>query len=164
MHKQKLILNKPLAYLITIYFVGLIFGIILAKPSNLNINFSNKNYFVIFFSNYWYLFLIWIFGFSIISYFTTSLIVFFRAFIFGILLRVLFLSNFNKFMLMVFIELVFAFPLLIFTSYISISLSKINFQSIFHKNLETINYNRYINLMFLITIIVVIYSLIIYFN
>lgn len=163
MDRRRLISDKLFIYLITIYFVGVILGVVLVNPKNLTINFEKKNYFSIFFSNYWYIFLIWIFGFSIISYITTTFILFFRAFIFGILIRTL-ISNFHQFILMIFIELVFALPILIFVSYISLSISKAQFGIITNKYSTPINYKKYINLMLIITALVVIYSLIIFFN
>jgi len=164
MQRHKLIHNKYFIYLITLYLVGLIFGIILIKPSNVNYINSEKNFFTIFFSNYWYVFVIWLFGFSIIGLFTTTLIVFFRAFIFGGLLKVLAVNNFQQFALMLFIELVFAMPLLIIVSFISLNMSSVNIKISIYGNHDTINFNKYINLMIIITILIVIYSFIIYLN
>lgn len=163
MLKHKLLQNRLVVYLFCLYLIGLLFGIFLINP-NYNYNSSEKNFSTIFFSNYWYIFLIWIFGFSIIGFVSTTLIVFFRGFLFGALVRILVINNFKTFVLMLFLEVLFIIPVLIITAYISLNLSKENLKIILKTYSNNISINKYINLMLVVTVVIVVYSLIIYLN
>lgn len=164
MQKYKLLQNRLFVYLLCLYIMGLIFGILLINPGTYNLNNPDKNYFVIFFSNYWYIFLIWIFGFTFLGFLVDTIIVFFRAFVFGILVRMLITNDFSSFLIMFLLELFIFFPVLIFISYVSLMMSKENLKIIFNNYTNTININKYINLMLIVTVIIAIYSLIIFFN
>ena len=157
MQKHKLLKNRLFVYLLSLYIVGIVFGIFinLGKFSLLN---KDKNYFIIFFSNYWYIFLIWIFGFTFLGYIVDSLIVFFRAFVFGILIRALILNEFRSFIILFVLEILIFFPTLMLISYSSLMMSKENLKMTFRNHSSYYNINKYINLM-LITLLVFKYIL-----
>jgi len=134
------------------------------KTNDYVFNNQTKNYMKIFLSNYWYLFVIWLFGFSFLGYIVTSSIVFFRALVFGILVKLLIVSNFGLFIILLLLEILIFFPTLIFLAYISLSLSKENFKIYIGGFSNTFNLSKYINLMLVITVICALYSLLIYIN
>jgi len=162
--KNNLFKNRLFVYLLSLYLVGIIFGIIFVKTNDYVFNNQAKNYMKIFLSNYWYLFVIWLFGFSFLGYIVTSSIVFFRALVFGILVKLLIVSNFGLFIILLLLEILIFFPTLIFLAYISLSLSKENFKIYIGGFSNTFNLSKYINLMLVITVICALYSLLIYIN
>ncbi len=164
MLKNNLFKNRLFVYLLSLYLVGIIFGIIFVKTNDYVFNNQAKNYMKIFLSNYWYLFVIWLFGFSFLGYIVTSSIVFFRALVFGILVKLLIVSNFGLFIILLLLEILIFFPTLIFLAYISLSLSKENFKIYIGGFSNTFNLSKYINLMLVITVICALYSLLIYIN
>lgn len=164
MLKNNLFKNRLFVYLLSLYLVGIIFGIIFVKTNDYVFNNQAKNYMKIFLSNYWYLFVIWLFGFSFLGYIVTSSIVFFRALVFGILIKLLIVSNFGLFIILLLLEILIFFPTLIFLAYISLSLSKENFKIYIGGFSNTFNLSKYINLMLVITVICALYSLLIYIN
>lgn len=164
MLKNNLFKNRLFVYLLSLYLVGIIFGIIFVKTNDYVFNNQTKNYMKIFLSNYWYLFVIWLFGFSFLGYIVTSSIVFFRALVFGILVKLLIVSNFGLFIILLLLEILIFFPTLIFLAYISLSLSKENFKIYIGGFSNTFNLSKYINLMLVITVICALYSLLIYIN
>ena len=164
MNRQNLLKNRLLVYLISLYTIGLVFGLFIRNNASYSTSSENKNFFSIFFSNYWYIFLIWLFGFSIIGYLISSMIVFVRGFIFGILIRILIVNNFSIFMVIFVLELLLALPVLIVIAYVSLNYSKDNFKILFNNYSNSVNINKYINLMLIATIIIVVYSLLIYIN
>lgn len=164
MLKNNLFKNRLFVYLLSLYLVGIIFGIIFVKTNDYVFNNQAKNYMKIFLSNYWYLFVIWLFGFSFLGYIVTSSIVFFRALVFGILVKLLIVSNFGLFIILLLLEILIFFPTLIFLAYVSLSLSKENFKIYIGGFSNTFNLSKYINLMLVITVICALYSLLIYIN
>lgn len=163
MPKPKILRNRLLVYLFSLYLVGFVFGVI-TNPGSYKYENSDKNFFIIFFSNYWYLFLIWIFGLSFLGYIVTTLIIFFRAFIFGVLVKVLVINNFHNFIILFILELLIFLPTLIVLSFISLRKVKDSLKVIIFSHSETINFESYLNLMLIVTGVIAIYSLIIYLN
>lgn len=163
MQKNKLFKNRLFIYICTLYFIGLIFGIILIKSKYL-INYTHKNFLTIFFSNFWYIFLIWIFGFTMISHFFTTIIVFFRGFLFGFLIKILLFDNFKRLLYLLLLEIVIAIPILFIVAYISILISNQQFKILIKNYSNTINYNKYINFMFVVIIGILVYSLLVFIN
>lgn len=164
MQDHKLLQNRIFVYLISLYLIGLLFGVFMIKSQSINLENQNKNFYLILFSNYWYIFLIWIFGFSILGFITTTIIVFTRALIFGIMIRGLIIISFKSFLILLILEIIFIFPIIIIISYYSLKMSIENLK-LTVTGYSSNNYlNKYLNLMLIATVIMIIYSLIVYIN
>src|SRR5690554_5290034 len=95
MSKYKLIKNRLFVYICCLYSIGIIFGVFVFRNNDYHLDLTEANFFKVFFANYWYLFLMWLFGFSAIGLFFNSIIIFFRGFLFGVLLTVLIRLSFR---------------------------------------------------------------------
>ena len=80
MGKYKLSKNRLFIYICTLYLIALFFGLFFMKPNNYLLSTIKPNFLKVFCANYWYIFLMWLFGFSIIGSLFITLIIFFRGF------------------------------------------------------------------------------------
>ncbi|HHX80952.1 MAG TPA: hypothetical protein GX692_07810 [Acholeplasmataceae bacterium] len=158
MKKFRLAKDRIFIYTISLYFAGLVFGIFLIRGVSLPHS-SNRNFLEVFAANYWYIFLIWLMGFSLIGLIFSSLIIFFRGFLFGALLAVLFPDAFRQLVFLLLLEIVLFLPAFLLVSYFSLALSLRSFMNLF--SYQNLNLKVYFNIMIIATIIIVIYSIII---
>jgi len=96
--------------------VGLIFGIVLSKDYDFNIDsqtFSIKHLIYVFSITYFMFFILYLAKKSFIFYFLLPTIIFFRGFSLGVLISALLVNNFIWCLLIVLIELTFVFSLFI---------------------------------------------------
>ena len=163
MPKHKLLQNRTFVFLLCLYVVGFIFGLFINTGSYIYDD-SNKNFWTIFFANYWYIFLIWALGFSFIGFISTTIIVFFRAFVFGILTKLLIINDFRSFIIILILEIIIFFPALSIISLFSFKMSKEGFKIFYGDYNDSMFVKNYINLMLIITVVIAVYSLIIYYN
>lgn len=158
MKKLRLAKDRVFIYSICLYLVGLVFGIFLIRGQKLPQS-TSRNFLEVFAANYWYIFLIWLMGFSVTGLFFTSLLIFFRGFLFGALLTVLFPDAFRQLVFLTLLEVVLFLPAFLLVSYFSLALSLRSFINLF--SYQNLNLKVYFNIMIIVTIIIVIYSIII---
>lgn len=164
MGKYKLTKNRLFIYICTLYLIALFFGLFFIKTINYQSSTLKPNFIKVFCANYWYIFLMWLFGFSIIGSLFITLIIFFRGFIFGILLKFLITNSLKKLFLILAIEVILFIPSFFTLAYFSLGLSWNLMKNLLTNSNQQINTNRYLNIMIIETIIIVIYSLIIIIN
>lgn len=164
MGKYKLSKNRLFIYICTLYLIALFFGLFFMKPNNYLLSTIKPNFLKVFCANYWYIFLMWLFGFSIIGSLFITLIIFFRGFIFGLLLRLLIKNSLKKLFLILTIELILFIPSFFSLAYFSLGLSWNLLKNLLTNSNQRINTNRYLNIMIIETIVIVVYSLIIIIN
>lgn len=163
---HNLITNRLVIFLLTLYIVGIIFGMFLQKnPIDAGYHQSMqavKVFFNIFCMHYWYIFIIWLMGLCTIGFLVDILIAFFRGLIFGALLSALVKHSFKYFLVMIIIEGIIFVPVFMYLLYLSISLSLSSFLNTFFQKRILLQYDmkNYINSMFFITTVLAIYSII----
>jgi len=148
--------NRLLTIIISVYVAGIFSAFLLVKPTIISLSSGGVSIWGIiqtFSLNYWYVFLIWLFGMSIIGYALNIFIIYFRGFIYGLLIIFLIKINFSYLLLVSLVEIVIFIPVFFVLSYQSIMLS----YSRSSNNRITINgYNK---LLLVVTIVIFIYSI-----
>ena len=148
--------NRLLTIIISVYVAGIFSAFLLVKPTTISLSSGGVSIWGIiqtFSLNYWYVFLIWLFGMSIIGYALNIFIIYFRGFIYGLLIIFLIKINFSYLLLVSLVEIVIFIPVFFVLSYQSIMLS----YSRSSNNRITINgYNK---LLLVVTIVIFIYSI-----
>lgn len=150
----------------TLYLVGLLFGLFIQKhPIVTNAHQTKqpiKVFFNIFCLHYWYIFIIWLMGLCSIGFLIDVLITFFRGLIFGVLIATLIKTSFKLFIIMIILEGVIFLPAFIYLLYLSFILSLSNFLNLFSNKRIYLQFDmkNYINSMLFITTILAIYSII----
>lgn len=150
--------DRIFIYTVVLYLVGLVFGVFLIRGEKLPPT-SGRNFLEIFAANYWYVFLIWILGFSLTGLLFTSVLIFFRGFLFGALISLLLPDSFRQFTFMLLLEIVLFLPAFLLVSYFSLALSLRSLFNLF--SYQNLNLRVYLNIMIIATIIIIIYSIII---
>ncbi|MCK9537401.1 MAG: stage II sporulation protein M [Bacilli bacterium] len=161
MSKYKLTKDRLFVYICCLYLVGIFFGIFLFRKNNYELNFAESNFFKMFCANYWYLFLMWLFGFSAIGLFFNSFIIFFRGFLLGALITVLVRLNLKETAIMLALEIIVFIPVFFTLSYFSLTAARRQLYNFFSPLPSKLNNKVYLNIMILVTIAIVIYCLII---
>lgn len=148
--------NRGLTIIITIYFVGIFSAFILVKPTKIVL----KDYDISFFGviktfclNYWYIFVMWVLGLSLLGILINIFIVYFRGFIYGVLVVSLIKTNIKYLLAITILELTLFLPMFLTVSFFSIMMS---YNCYKHVNFRMINYQK-LNLVAII--IVLIYSI-----
>lgn len=160
--RKKIFENKLFLFIMIIYLLGFLVGISFHTKIDLNtIDFKSISFLQIFFSNYWYLFVIWLLGMSIIGLICIPFILFFRGLVHGVYISLLFKMGWKIFFLYFFTDLIFISTSLLILSYFSYRLSIIHLSELTNHSKNYFNLKQYINLMVYIIIILVIYSIII---
>ncbi len=152
---RRLSRDRLFIYISTLYLVGLVFGIIMLARVRLTLN-PGEKFIKVFTANYWYLFLMWIFGFSILGLFFNTMIIFFRGFLFGACLSLLFFSSFKYLVFLTVLEFLLFIPVFFTLAYFSLTFSRYSSTSSFH-----FNRRYYLGVFLIVTIIIIIYSVII---
>lgn len=124
---------------------------------------SQKKALSIFFNafayNYWYLFLIWLFGFISVGFILTYFTIFLKGFSFGtigfLLLKSQGIPSIGDFIKLTFSDVFILLPILLYLTYKSIS-KNLDQKSIFQDSL-----NGYLNNLIVVTIGIVIYAAVI---
>lgn len=158
--KYALVHNRLFLYILGLYLAGFLFGAVLLRGAGITPTAGN-NFLSVFCTNYWYFFLIWIFGYSVIGLFFTSLIVFFRGFLFGALMALLIGYDFGRAGLMILTELFLMIPVLFLLSYVSLAFSYSQLLALFQGWQPGVSLKFYNNVMLLTSAVVLIYSIII---
>lgn len=152
---RRLSRDRLFIYISTLYLVGLVFGIIMLARVRLTLN-PGEKFIKVFTANYWYLFLMWIFGFSILGLFFNTMIIFFRGFLFGACLSLLFFSSFKYLVFLTVLEFLLFIPVFFTLAYFSLTFSRYSSTSSFN-----LNRRYYLGVFLIVTIIIIIYSVII---
>lgn len=163
-NKFKLRISKiNLSILLTI-ISGILIGIFSTstlKDISFELTNTNKNFLTIFLNaftlNYWYFFIIWIFGMIPLGFLISYFITFFKSFILGITLA-LCLKTSAIFGAIEFICLIIIDFLILIPSLIYIVNASINYSLIGKKSYQA-NPNLYFNKLIKITILVIIYAI-----
>ena len=150
--------NRILAYTVVLYLVGLAFGMVLLRNQQLPPG-SRRNFLEVFAANYWHIFLIWLLGFSLTGLLFTSVLIFFRGFLFGALMALLISFNLQRLFFLLLLETALFLPAFFPVSCFSLALSMRSFLSLF--SYQNFNLKFYLNIMIIATIFIVIYSIII---
>lgn len=148
--------NRILTMILTIYLVGIISSFILVRPTKLNISSSEITIISIvktFCLNYWYIFIVWILGLSLIGFIINIFIVYFRGFVFGLLILFLIKTNLKYLLVISVIEIILFIPIFIFLSYSSIVISFSSFRKV---KIPLQNYDK---ILVIATILIFIYSI-----
>jgi hypothetical protein len=156
MRRSGLAKDRLFIYICSLYVTGMIFGIILLAGERVTVN-SGQNFIAVFAANYWYLFLMWLFGFSVVGIFFNSLIIFFRGFLFGALSAILFPASLKHLVFLLLLEVLLFLPSFITLSYASLTFSL----NLWGNRQQKMNSNFYLNIFLIVTIIIIIYSIII---
>ena len=148
--------NRGLTIIITVYLMGILSSIILVRPEVIKISDNSITFLGViktFCLNYWYIFIMWIMGLTIIGFIFNFFIVYFRGFIYGTLLIYLIKINFSYLVLLTLLDLIVFIPLFIILSYYSINLSYSTYKKI---NIRLESYHK---LMYISIIVILVYSL-----
>lgn len=154
MKKSGLAKDRLFIYICSLYAIGIIFGIILIGREQITVK-PGANFISVFASNYWYLFLMWLFGFSVIGLIFNSLIIFFRGFLFGAILSIMFPTSLKHLVFLLLLEIILFLPAFFILSYVSLTYSRHFWGE------KCVNPKIYLNIFLIITIIIIIYSIII---
>ena len=148
--------NRIITIILSIYIVGIISSFFLVKPTVLGQSNEGITAFRIiktFSANYWYLFVMWILGLSAIGFFINLFIVYFRGFLYGVLIINLLKVNLTHLVVITVLEIIIFLPLFIYLAYTSFLIS---FSSVMGtKN----NIKKYDKLLIIITAVTFIYSI-----
>ena len=147
--------NRGLTIIITVYLVGIVSAFFLVKPTSIVLNDFDASFFGViktFCLNYWYIFLMWALGLSLLGFIINIFIVYFRGFVYGVLVVCLIKSNIKYLLAITLIEIILFLPIFMAISYFSIMMS---FNYFRNKNMKLINYQK---LNFIAIIIILIYS------
>ncbi len=158
MNKFRPAKDRIFIYITSLYLVGLIFGLFIFPDQKYTPE-TGKNFLEVFTTNYWYIFLIWILGFSLTGLLFTSLIIFFRGFLFGALLTLFFPEEIKHLLFLLLLELVLFLPAFLLVCYFSLGLSLRSLTNLF--SYQNLNFKIYLNIILITTIIIIIYSIII---
>lgn len=161
MGKYKLFKDRLFIYICFLYLTGIIFGLFLFRKGAYEPNLGESSFFRTFCANYWYIFLMWLFGYSLAGLIFNSVIIFFRGFLFGFLLAVLIRISLKKLITILAVELIVFIPGFFLLGYFSLLSSRGQFYNMFSRIPAKINNKFYINIMLIVTAIIIIYSLII---
>ena len=161
MSKYKLTKDRLFIYICCLYLVGIFFGIFLFRKVNYELNLTEANFFKMFCANYWYLFLMWLFGFSAIGLVFNSFIIFFRGFLLGTLISVLVRLSFKDMAIILALEIIVFIPVFFMLSYFSLNVARRQLYNFFSPIPSKINNKLYVNIMILVTIAIAIYCVII---
>lgn len=148
--------NRGLTIIAIIYLTGIFSSIILVKPGIIKISNNGITFVGIiktFCLNYWYIFVMWIMGLTIIGYIINLFIVYFRGFIYGTLIVYLIKINFSYLILISLLDLIVFLPLFFSLSYSSVIIS----YSIYKKNHPRLD--NYYKLIFISLFVIFAYSL-----
>lgn len=162
MRKYKLLQNRLFIYICTLYIIGLFCGIFLFKGNKILLNSEETSFIKVFFYNYWYILLMWLFGLSAVGIIFNTIIVFFRGFLFGVLIIVLIPNDLKLLGIYCLVEIILFIPTFFTLSYISLYTSLNMFYNILGKyHSKTIQMNKYLNFFFIITLLIILYSVLI---
>ncbi|MDI9507707.1 MAG: stage II sporulation protein M [Bacillota bacterium] len=160
MGKYKLTKDRLFVYICSLYVCGILFGVFLFRAPGEQ-NFGEAKFIPVFCANYWYVFLMWLFGFSVIGLFFNSLIIFFRGFLFGALLAVLIKTSFKDLAVLTALEIIVFIPAFFTLGYFSLASARKQFYNLFAPFTGTLDNKIYLNVMIVVTVVIVIYSLVI---
>ncbi|HHZ18378.1 MAG TPA: hypothetical protein GX390_03730 [Acholeplasmataceae bacterium] len=160
MGKYKLGKDRLFVYICSLYASGVLFGVFMFKGPGA-LEFGEAQFIPVFFANYWYIFLMWIFGFSAIGLFFNSLIVFFRGFLFGALLTVLVKTGFRDLLVMTALELIIFIPAFFTLGYCSLASARRQFYNMFASIPLNAGGRGYLNVMIAVTVLIALYALVI---
>lgn len=145
--------NRSLTIIITVYIVGIISAFLLVKPTPLEISHNDADLIRViktFGLNYWYIFVMWALGLSILGFIINIFIVYFRGFIYGVLIINLLKVNLKYLIAITLLELIIFLPIFLAVSYFSIMLS---YNYYHQKNFNIINYQK-LNIIAIIMILI----------
>lgn len=145
--------NRGLTIIITVYLVGIVSALFLIKPTTTVINNFDASFWGViktFCLNYWYFFIMWALGLSLLGFIINIFIIYFRGFIYGILVVTLIKTNFKYLIAITLLEIILFIPIFFAVSYFSIMIS---FKYSQNKNINLINYQK-INLLAIIIILI----------
>jgi len=148
--------NRGLTIIATIYLFGIFSSIILVRPGKINFSNDGLTFFGViqtFCLNYWYIFIMWIMGLSMIGFIFNLFITYFRGFIYGTLVVYLIRINFSYFILITLLDLVVFIPMFFIMSYYSVLLS----YNIYRRNQYQIA--SYEKLLIISIVVIFVYSL-----
>lgn len=148
--------NRNLVLIFSLYMMGILFSFLLVSAQKLDMTNTDITFFSIlktFLLNYWYLFIVWLLGLNFIGFLVDSFIVYFRGFIYGVLIINLIKINFTYLLVLTILELIVFCPMFFFLTFTSMQ----NSLSIFTKK-RKINVN-YEKILLFMTILCFIYSL-----
>ena len=163
-NKFKIKLSKINLSIIITIISGVLIGVFSTstlKDINILVSKIDKNYIKVFLNafslNYWYFFLIWIFGMIPLGFLITYFITFFRSFILGITLA-LFLKSSALFGIITFLLFIINDCLVLIPILIYIANASINYSLIGKKSYQT-NPNLYFKKLIRITILIILYAI-----
>ena len=145
--------NRGLTIIVTVYLVGIISAFFLVKPTTIVLNTKDATFFGViktFCLNYWYVFVMWALGLSLLGFIINIFIVYFRGFIYGVLIVCLIKTNIKYLLAITLLEIIFFLPIFLAISYFSIMLS---FNNYGNKKMPMINYQK-LNLAAIILILI----------
>lgn len=157
-------LSKINISVIVTIFIGIMIGIVSTstlKDLDYSIVNSEKNYVRVFLNsfslNYWYFFIIWIFGMIPLGFCVSYFITFFKSFMIGITMAICIKSSalfgIVEFITFLCTDIIIIIPLLIY-----ISSASINF-SLMGRRIYQNNPNLYFSKLIKVTIIIIIYAI-----
>lgn len=164
LNKRKLKISKVKISIIFTIILGTIIGVVSTstlKDINYQVTRIDKSYLSVFLNsfslNYWYFFIIWIFGMIPLGFCVIYFIIFFKSFILGITLGIclksMALLGVVEFLSFVIVDVLILIPTLIY-----ISNASINYSMIFNNNLNK-NPGQYFNRLIKVTILIIIYAI-----
>lgn len=147
--------NRGLQIIATLYIIGIISSFIIVSPGTIQI--TNDGVTVLgiiktFCLNYWYIFIMWVLGLSIIGFIFNLFVIFFRGFVYGVLVIYLIRNNFTYFFAITILDLILFLPLFFTMSYHSIITSYATYKKNHIKN------DFYFKLMLISVVLIFIYS------
>lgn len=146
MHKRRLTI------IITVYITGILSALILTSTYAITVpskDFEFIHFLKYFCRHFWYLFVIWIVGFSKIGKIFVYFVLYFKGLSIGVLIKNLITLNFRLFFAIFTIDLLLILPILIVLANASLNFSEIKNQSTF----MTKKYENWLYIAFIITLI-----------
>lgn len=148
--------NRGLTIIITIYFVGVLSAFLFVKPTTLTLLNHDISFWGViktFCLNYWYIFVMWVLGLSLLGVFINIFIIYFRGFIYGVLVVHLIKTNLKYLLAITIVEMILFLPMFLVLSYFSVMMSYHYYKNI---NIKNVNYQK-LNLVAIV--IILIYSI-----
>lgn len=162
--KFKLKISKVTFSVIVTIFIGMIIGVISTstlKNLDYQIVNSSKSYVKIFLNafslNYWYFFVLWIFGMIPLGFCLSYFVTFFKSFMMGVTLAICLKSS-ALFGIVEFVGYIFLDGLILIPTLIYLATASINFSLIGKSNYQR-NPNQYFGKLLKVTIIIIIYAI-----
>jgi uncharacterized membrane protein SpoIIM required for sporulation len=150
--------KRVFVFVSAVYLAGTAFGMFLMRKQEVP-QAAGGNFLGVFCTNYWHVFLIWILGFSLAGLLFSTILVFFRGFLFGALLSILFPGDLNRLFFLLLMEIALFLPAFFLVSSHSLELSlKALFSLFSHQNYDL---KTYLNIMLIATAFIAVYSIII---